>query len=75
MFKNCALEQQAVALFNFLMVKHEYHKCIGELSMLDVMELVKFCKRGTSNANSKSHFNARRCIILWQDEELLVFIV
>ena len=45
MFKNCALEQQAVALFNFLIVKHEYHKCIGELSMLDVMELVKFLQK------------------------------
>ena len=45
MFKNSSLEQQAVALFNFLIVKHEYNKCIGELSMLDVMELVKFLKK------------------------------
>ena len=45
MFKNSSLEQQAVAFFNFLIVKHEYQKCIGELSMLDVMELVKFLKK------------------------------
>ena len=45
MFKNSSLEQQAVALFNFLIVKHEYQTCIGELSMLDVMELVKFLKK------------------------------
>lgn len=45
MFKNSSLEQQAVALFNFLIIKHEYQKCIGELSMLDVMELVKFLKK------------------------------
>ena len=45
MFKNSSLEQQAVALFNFLIVKHEYQKCIGELSMRDVMELVKFLKK------------------------------
>ncbi len=45
MINNLALEQQVVALFNFFIVKHEYNKCIGELSMLDVMELVQFLQK------------------------------
>ena len=52
MFKNCALEQQAVALFNFLIVKHEHQKCIGELSMQDVLELVKFLQKRDEQCNS-----------------------
>ena len=51
MFKNSSAEQQAVALFNFLIVKHEYNKYIGELSMLDVMELVKFLQKRDESCN------------------------
>ena len=52
MFKNSSVEQQTVALFNFLIVKHEHQKCIGELSMLDVMELVKFLQKRDESCNS-----------------------
>ena len=52
MFKNCALEQQAGALFNLLIVKHEHQRCIGELSMQDVIELVKFLHKRNEQCNS-----------------------
>lgn len=39
---NALLKRQAIALFNFLGMKHENTKHIGELSIGDLMELVKF---------------------------------
>lgn len=39
-----SLQQDAVALFNFLLRKQENDKRIGDLSMMDLMELVKFLK-------------------------------
>lgn len=48
---NALLKRQAIALFNFLGMKHENTKHIGELSIGDLMELVKFLEetRGVSN--------------------------
>ena len=39
-----SVKQDAVALFNFLLGKQENDKRIGDLSMMDLMELVKFLK-------------------------------
>ncbi len=39
---NALLERKAIALFNFLGMKHENDKHIGEFSVGDLMELVKF---------------------------------
>ncbi|MBR1734638.1 MAG: hypothetical protein IJ730_04220 [Alphaproteobacteria bacterium] len=39
---NALLKRKAIALFNFLGMKHKTNKCIGELTVRDVMELVNF---------------------------------
>lgn len=36
------LKRQTLALFNFLSMKHKNDKRIGDLSVKDVMEIVKF---------------------------------
>ncbi len=36
------LKRKILALFNFLSMKHKNDKRIGELSVKDVMEMVKF---------------------------------
>lgn len=47
---NALLGRQAFALFNFLITKHENDKRIGELSVKDVMEIVKFLTEGGLDA-------------------------
>ena len=44
------LKRQTLALFNFLRMKHINDKRIGELSIKDVMEMVKFLTDGGSDA-------------------------
>ena len=44
------VKRQTLALFNFLRIKHENDKRIGELSVKDVMEMVKFLTEGGSDA-------------------------
>ena len=45
------VELQATALFNFLMKKQKLNARIGELSFLDLVELVKFLNGDGAHAN------------------------
>lgn len=44
------LKRQTFVLFNFLSMKYRNDKRIGELSIKDVMEIVKFLTDGGSDA-------------------------
>ena len=45
------LEAQAVALFNFLLQKRECNRRIGDLSLADLVELVRFLNEGVAHGN------------------------
>ncbi len=44
MNSNVTLEQQAIALLYFLLEKQDSNKCIGDLSMRDLIEIVNFLR-------------------------------
>ena len=44
------LQQNAVALFHFLLRKQENDRCIGDLSLMDLIELVQFLDERKSHA-------------------------
>ena len=50
---NNELKIKAMALFNFLKMKHQNDKRIGELSVKDVIEIVEFLATGGSNAKNQ----------------------
>lgn len=45
------LELQAVALFNFLLQKRECDRRIGDLSLADLVEMVRFLNEGAAHGN------------------------
>ncbi len=47
---NKDLKYKAMALFNFFLEKYENDKRIGELSMLDLFEMVQFLDEEFQNA-------------------------
>ncbi len=50
MNSDVTVEQQAMALFNFMLEKHENNKRVGEFSLYDLIEMVKFLTGGGSDA-------------------------
>ncbi len=44
MNSDVTVEQQAVALLYFLLEKQDNNKCIGDLSMRDLVEIVRFLR-------------------------------
>ena len=47
------LKIKAMALFNFLSMKHKNDKQIGEFSVKDIMEIVEFLINGESHAGNQ----------------------
>lgn len=47
---NNELKNKAISLFNFMLERYENDKRVGEFSLYDLIEMVKFLSAGGSDA-------------------------